>query len=314
MLALVYDRFGPLESMRFADIANPRPGPGEIVVGVRAASINVIDSRVRNGMLGPLVKKTFPKVPGADFAGTVLAVGNGVSEFQAGDPVFGATDPFKGGAFAEQVAVPAGQVARKPEGLSFAQAAALPIAGLAALTSLRDLGQVRRGSEVLIHGATGGVGLCAVQMAKQLGARVTAVSGASGLAMLRSLGADEVVDYRSKGGGTTFDQKFDFILNASGKFPFAVGREFLTPTGRFVEPSPTIPMFLGSKIANLFRRKKHLMLAAFPKRADLDLLAGWAAEGKLQITIAQTFPFAQAKDGFAAMEKGGTAGKIVVVF
>jgi NADPH:quinone reductase-like Zn-dependent oxidoreductase len=318
MQALTYDNFGPLEAMHFALIPAPVPSRGEVAVEVRATSLNVIDSRVRNGQMGPLVKKKFPKIPGADFAGTIAALGEGVTDFSVGDPVFGAADPFKGGAFAPRIVVPASQIARKPESLSFEEAAALPIASLAALSALRDLGLIKPGADVLIHGASGGVGLFAVQLAKHFGARVTAVAGSHALSLLRDFGADTVIDYRSPEatgqlGAMRFGRNFNVIVNASGKLPYRDGRVFLKPSGRFVEPSPTIPLFIGANIANLFRSQKHLMLAAFPKRADLELLAALAVKGVLKVTLARAFPFSQSKDAFSMMERGGTIGKIVVV-
>ncbi len=226
MKAVIYDRFGPADVFRLADVTPPVPAKGRVLVTVRATTVNVIDSRVRDGLMGPLVNKKFPKTPGADVAGVVAAVGPGVTAFEVGDEVFGAADPFKGGAFAESVAIPQGQLAPKPAGLSFEQAACLPVAGIAALTSLRDLGRVKSGDAVLIHGASGSVGLFAVQIAKQFGAKVTAVTGPGGLAAVRGFGADVVIDYRTQA-GATFAGPFDVIVNASGKLPFPLGRQLL---------------------------------------------------------------------------------------
>jgi NADPH:quinone reductase-like Zn-dependent oxidoreductase len=228
-----------------------------------------------------------------------------------GDRVFGATAPFKGGSFAEQAAVPATQLARLPEGMDSELAAALPIAGLAALYALRDLGKLQPGQRVLLHGATGAVGLYAVQIAKMIGATVVAVAGA-GLQAAGSLGADTLIDYRVQH-GTRFDHPFDVILNLSGKLPWVLGRRHLTPAGRFIEPSPTIPLFIGAMAANIFRRRKLLPLATAPKRADLDYLARLVGNGTLKVTIAATLPFESAKDAFGMMEKGGVVGKVVVV-
>ena len=174
----LYDRFGDASVLHATELPEPAPGDGEILVAIEARSINLVDIRVRSGMLGPLVNKRFPKTPGADFAGTITAVGGSVKDLRVGDRVFGAADPFKGGAFAERIAVPAMHVARLPSALSVADAAALPIAGLAALQSLRDLGGVQPGQTVLIHGATGPVGLYAIQLARLMGGQVTAVGGA----------------------------------------------------------------------------------------------------------------------------------------
>jgi NADPH:quinone reductase-like Zn-dependent oxidoreductase len=307
---LSYDKFGDASVLHTADLPEPVASDTDVVVAIEARSINLIDIRVRSGMMGPLVNKRFPKVPGADFAGTITAVGRNVKDLRVGDRVFGAADPFKGGSFAERIAVAATQVAPVPSAISASDASALPIAGLAALQSLRDLGEVKSGQTVLIHGATGPVGLYAVQLAKLMGGRVTAVGGA-GLDTARQSGADVLVDYRSaqtvpKGGG------FDVILNASGKMPYSTGKTFLGPAGRLIEPSPTIPVFIGSKLGNLFRRRKHLVLATQVRRADLAYLAKLVGEDALKPVIAATFAFDESLPAFAMVERGGVVGKVVV--
>lgn len=310
MKALQYDSFGSAEVFHFGEVQTLAPGAGEVVVGVLARSINLIDIRVRNGMMGPLVSKRFPKIPGADFAGTVLEVGRGVTEFKTGDRVFGAANPFIGGSFAEELAVPAKQIAHVPDGLDLADAAALPIAGLAALVSIRDLGKVAGGSRVLIHGATGPVGLAAIQIAKNMGAHVTAVAGA-GLEVAMELGADVGIDYRAAQ-PIPPASRFGVILNASGKMPFAVGKSHLIARGVLIEPSPTIPIFIGSKLANLFRRQKHLVLAVQPRRQDLDQLAKMVGAGQLTPVVAAKYSFDDAVAAFAKVEAGGVVGKVVV--
>jgi NADPH:quinone reductase-like Zn-dependent oxidoreductase len=170
MKALSYDRFGAVDVLHIIDADPPALTPGHVMVAVRAASINVIDSRIRKGMMGPpLVNRRFPKVPGADLAAIVTAVAPDVAGFAVGDAVFGAVNPFPGRTMAETVAVPAKYLAPKPPSFSFEDAAALPIAGIAALMALRDLGRIKAGDEVLIHGASGAVGLYAIQIARSLG-------------------------------------------------------------------------------------------------------------------------------------------------
>lgn len=310
MKALIYDRFGGAETLHLADSPEPPLAAGQIMVAIEARSINLIDIKIRDGKLGPLVNKRFPKIPGADFAGTVVGVASDVRAFKVGDTVLGAADPFKGGSFAERICVPASQVALRPGAMSPVQAAALPIAGLAALLSLRDLGKVRPGQKVLIHGATGPVGLYAVQIARMMKAKVTAVGGA-GLLQARRLGADRTIDYRD-GSSVAAGERFDLIVNASGKFPYEVGRDFLGPSGRLIEPSPTIPIFIGSKIANLFRKRKHLVLATQPKTADLAYLVSCVESGTLEVTVAASYSLSDFRAAFARVESGGVAGKVVV--
>lgn len=311
MKALLYNRFGGLDVLRFAEVPEPKAKPGQALVAMRASSVNVIDNRVRSGRMGVLAGRKFPKIPGADIAGVVRAVGAGVTDIKAGDAVFGATDVFKGGAFAETVAAPAKQLATKPESLPFEHAAALPIAGVAALVSMRDLGKVEAGTKVLVHGGSGAVGLFAIQIAKRLGGHVTAVAGTSGGAAMKAAGADVVIDYRKRD-ATRFATAFDVILNASGALPFAKAKAALSPRGVLVEPSPTIPLVIGSKLANLFRRRKHQALMVAPRRADLELLARWVGDGTLRPLVARAYPLSEADKALAAMEQGGVIGKVVV--
>ncbi len=309
MKAILYNQFGSVDVLRTGDIEAPQPQPRGVVVQVRAASLNVIDSRSRRGEMSPFVNKKFPKIPGVDFSGVISAVGDQVSDLKPGDEVLGATDPFKGRALAEYVAVPRDAIARKPASLPWEEAAALPLAGVAALLSLRNLGRVQSGQRVLVHGSSGGLGSLAVQLARLMGARVTTVSGTSGVGLSRELGAHECVDYQ-RGGAPS--GTFDLALNFSGHFPFQLARPFLAENGRFVEPSPTIPKFISSMIANLFRRQKHLMLTAQVKTPDLETLLAQVTEGHLRVVVGKVFPFRQAQDAFLFFEKGSVLSKVVV--
>lgn len=310
MRAITYEKFGGIDELHLDTRPEPALPPKGLLVSVRASAVNVLDSRTRRGQMGLLVNKKFPKIPGSDLAGVVKAVGASATGFKVGDEVFGATDPMRVGAFAEVAVVDAGAVAKKPPAVSFAAAAALPVTGLAALYSLRELGKVHKGHRVLIHGSSGGAGLMAIQLAKHFGAHVTAVCGTDGVGISRELGADEVLDYRK--GPVTFTGKFDAILDYSSRFDFAAGRPYLVPGGRFIEASPTIPVFIGSMIANLFRSQKHLMLQTTAHKADLEYLGGLVEQGKLKVTIAATFPLAEARQAFALQEAGGVIGKVVV--
>lgn len=313
MQALVYRQFGGPEVLRLEEAALPQPlARGSVLVAPRASTVNVIDYRSRNGELSPMVNKRFPKVPGVDVAGVVQAVGEGVTGFRVGDAVFGATDPFQGGAMAERVVVKAQHLALKPAALGFEQAATLPIAGVAALAALRDLGHVRAGQRVLVHGASGATGLFAVQIAKRLGAHVTTVSGPQGLQLLEQLGADERHDYRAEK-PLRLQGGYDLILGFSNTWPFAEARRLLMPHGRFVEASPTPGRIVGSFLANPWRAQKNLMLMTAAKTADLAQLAQWVVDGELQVHIQGQHRLADARQAFAAMERGGAPGKQVVL-
>ena len=310
MKAITYHQFGSVDVLNYEEVALPALPEDGVLVSQRASSINVVDYRARSGLLAPFVNKKFPKIPGADVAGVVTAVGSKVRGFSVGDAVLGATDPFKGGALAETVAVLAKNLVHLPSKISFTQAAALPIAAVAALESVRDLGGVKAGQNVLIYGASGAVGLYAVQLAKHFGAHVTAVSGAAGVEVLNKLGADVVIDYRK--GSIKFARNFDVVIDYSSQFPFNTARAILTAAGRYVDASPNIPKFILSMIGNLFRRQKNLMLATATKAADLETIIDLVQKNVLTITVAKNFPLDQAKQAFTEMERGGTVGKILV--
>ena len=306
MKALVCEAFSDdLSTLKFQDIALPALGPDDVRVSVRAACVNFPDLLMTDGKYQ--FKPEPPYVVGQEMAGDVIAVGSAVTQFEIGDRVIGGGLT---GAFAEEVSLPEGSLALMPRSVGFPEAAALPIAGLAALLALSGLGRVRSGDEVLIHGSSGAAGLFAIQLAKHFGARVTTVSGTRGAAASRAMGADQVFDYKS--GPVVFAGAFDIIIDFSGTFPFARARRHLKRAGRFIESSPTLPKFLGSMIANLFRAKKHLMLTTKANSVELELLASLVDSGRLKITVARIYPLAEARQAFIEQEKGGTVGKIVV--
>jgi len=308
--ALIYNEFGDAQVLHIEDMPEPKISEDGVLVRLCASTVNVIDYRSRNGSLSPFVDKKFPKIPGVDLAGVVTAVGKKVKRFKIGDAVFGATNPFKGGAFAEVVAIQESGLCAKPDSLNFNEAATLPITGLAALQALRDLAKIKDGDEVLVYGSSGAMGLFTIQIAKHYGAQVTAVCGTQGVPITKSMGADTVLDY--KAGSVIFENNFDAILDLSSHFPFSQARKYLNPNGRFIEPSPTIPKFIGSKLANPFRTQKHLMLQTVSRPDDLAFLASLVINGKLKVTIAKIYSLLEAKEAFIEMEKGGTVGKIVV--
>lgn len=310
MKALVYRQFGSADLLKIENVPEPVPPEDGVVVAMRASSLNVIDIRSLKGLMAPFVNGKFPKIPGTDVAGVVSATGARARRFKAGDRVFGATNAFKGGAFAEFVALPESALTATPSFLTDVEAAALPTTGLAALYALRDLGKAQPGDHVLVYGSSGAAGLYAIQIGKVLGAHVTAVSGTGGVEKSRACGADEVIDYRA--GPVKLLRAFDVIVDFSGRFPFKVARPHLVPAGRFIEASPSIPKFLGSLLANPFRRQKHLMLQTVARAADLDVLAAWMAEGRLKVTIARTYAMSEAGQAFVEHDKGGVVGKIAI--
>src|SRR5499427_6340935 len=193
MKAAFFMQHGGPEVLQYGDVPDPTVGPGELLVDVHVASVNAADWKMRAGSYAPV--SHFPYVPGRDFSGVVAALGQGVSDFTVGDPVFGVCDVSQEGAYAEKVAIKAAIVARKPDALSHADCAALALTGLTALVSIEDTLQLARGETILIQGGAGGVAGFAIQLAKHIGARVVTTASAANHAYVRSLGADEVIDY-----------------------------------------------------------------------------------------------------------------------
>ena len=304
----VYRQFGAPEVLRLENVGEPAAPARGVVVALKAGALNVLDTRSRRGLMFPFVDRKFPKTPGIDVAGIVVSAGPGAT-LKPGERVFGAGSAFKGGAFAERVALPEAALAKIPDGLDFDAAATLPTTGLAALLAVRDLAQVTSGQRVLVHGGSGAAGLAAIQLARRASAQVTSVSGAEGCAAAREAGADVALDYRLR---PKLEGPFDAIFNFSGALPYARATALLTPAGRFVEASPTIPKFLGSLLANPLRARKHLMLQTTATTARLQELAALVAQGAVKTQVAAVYGFEDLPRAYADFERGGAVGKVVV--
>lgn len=215
MKAVIIRRYGAAEVLQYEDVEQPKIEPTQLLVKVRASSVNPIDWKIRQGMLSLITGSKFPKILGFDVAGEVVAIGSGVTRFKPGDAVYGSTS-FPGGGYAEFAAVPENLVVLKPTNLSYEEAAAVPLAALTALQALRDQGNIQTGQTVLINGAAGGVGSFAVQIAKALGTVVTGVSSTKNLDLVKSLLADRVIDYTQQD-FTQDTAQYDIIFDAVGK-------------------------------------------------------------------------------------------------
>jgi NADPH:quinone reductase-like Zn-dependent oxidoreductase len=321
MQAVVYRCYGSADVLRVEEIAKPQPHDNEVLVKVRAASVNPLDWHFMHGTpyivrLDAGVGKPKDIRLGVDFSGTVEAVGKDVTRFKPGDAVFGGRD----GAFAEYVAVRADRsVVPKPDNMSFEQAAAVPIAGLTALQALRDKGHIRAGEKVLINGASGGVGTFAVQIAKSYGAEVTGVCSTKTLAMVRSLGADHVIDYTAED-FTQLPQRYDLILDTVGSHSLLQYRRALTPHGIVViVGGPTTGPFIGPLITPI----KALLLTPFVSQQFEPLLAKFNPEdlrtlgelmqsGKLTPVIDRQYPLAEVRTAMRYVEAGHAHGKVVL--
>jgi len=304
--------YGGPTVMRFGELPEPALGPGQVVVAVRAASVNPVDVKVREGQARLLSGRTFPKVLGTDFSGTIAASGAGASGPAVGAAVIGTTRILFGapGSHAERVAVPARRVFAMPPGMSFEAAAALPVAALTALSGLRGCGDLQ-GKSLLVTGATGGVGHFAVQIARSRGARVTAVCSARNHARALALGADDALDYRHED-FTRGKRRWDAILDAHGHLNYPDAARALAGGGVLATTLPGPRIVLRA----LWRR-----IAGGPRIAFANLrdrpedyaeLTRVLALGQASAVVARVCPLERAAEAFAALEAGGTVGKVVV--
>ena len=321
MTAVTHPTFGPAEVLHLRSVPTPKPRTGEVLVRVRAASLNPWDWHFMHGL--PYISRLTdaglrrPKHPilGSDVAGEVEAVGNAATRFRPGDQVYG----FIGfGAFAEFVAVPENRLAHRPSNLTFEQAATLPLAGMTALQGLRDAGQVQAGQQVLIIGASGGVGTMAVQIAVALGAVVTGVCSTRNVDLVRSLGATRVIDYTRH--PTPSGVEHDVIFQLAGTASPAQLRRLLTRTGRLVLSSGDST---GRLIGPVDRILQALALSPFvsqtlrplvtkPSSADLDELTRLVEGGQLTPVVERTYPLADTAAAIRYLETGRVRGKLAL--
>jgi len=308
MRKVLYNRFGDEQVLEVREQPTPTITQNQLLVQVKAASINPLDWKIYRGEMKLLSGSKFPKGVGIDFAGIVSQVGTGVTRYRSGDAVFGFLEVFKGGALADYVVVTEAAIAPKPATISFDQAAALPVTGLAALQLVDQLAAVKQGHEVLLNGATGGVGLFAIQLAKKRGAHVTAVVGPAGLARATQMGADVVVDYTQQR-ISQLPQRFDTIIDLSDKLTFKMAKELMKPRATFVSMLPSPLGLAGAFFHNLFSSKKRKILILKPTAAGLDTLASL----QLQIPVEKVYDLASVRQAYQETSQGKVKGKAVVV-
>lgn len=328
MKAFAVTQYGP-EGLEAADVPTPSVGPRDVLVDVRAASINPLDTMVRNGEFKQLIKYKPPFVLGHDLAGVITEVGAEVRGLKAGDEVYARPRDLRIGAFAEQIAVDADDVARKPVSLSFAEAAAVPLVALAAWQALVDVAALRPGQKVLVHAGAGGLGSTVIQVAKHLGAHVATTASTKDVGKVRALGADEVIDYTAQDFADV-KSGYDVVLDSLGQASLEKSLPLLRPGGLAISvvgpPGPSFADQLGQPLlkpvmAVLSRkvrrqaRKLGVRYSFFFMRADGTQLASLAAlydSGALRPVLDRTFPFAETLDAMAYVEQGKAKGKVVV--
>jgi alcohol dehydrogenase len=332
MKAYAIDRYSGPDGLGLRDIAEPaQPGLGELLVTVRAASVNPVDFKIRGGGLRVLVRDRFPLVLGSDLSGVVASVGPGVTRFAPGDEVFARLRKDRIGAFAERVLVDVAVAAKKPPNLTHAEAASIPLVGETAFQALVEIGKLEAGQRVLIHAGSGGVGTFAIQLARHLGATVATTTSAKNRALVEGLGATEIVDYRTQRfedvvapcdivfdtqGGETLERSFGVVKE--GGVVITIGGR---PDAKFAKAyglNPIITLSLGvmmRKVTRLARERRARFEYLFmrPDGEQLGSIATLLENGIIRPVLDRTFPFAQTKEAIAYVEAGRAVGKVVVV-
>jgi NADPH:quinone reductase-like Zn-dependent oxidoreductase len=322
MKAVIHSRYGPPEELRIQQVETPVPKGDEVLIKIHATTVTTSDCNMRNLTFVPKVfflpmrmqfGLTKPKINtlGFDLAGDIEAVGKDVTQFNIGDPVFGTTEPIFG-AHAEYICVHENAVITdKPTNMTYAEAATVPVIGNTALHFIRDLGNVKAGQKILINGASGGIGTFAVQLAKYYGAEVTGVCGTSNLELVKSLGADEVIDY-TREDFTKSDKTYDVIFDTVGKSSFSRSKRSLKVNGLYLNTLPKLTILLQVAWTSRIGSKKVKMEGAPARLDNLFFLKDLIEAGKLKPVIDKQYSLAEIADAFRYVEGGHKRGNVVI--
>jgi NADPH:quinone reductase-like Zn-dependent oxidoreductase len=309
MKAVVYDKRNSPNTLILRDIEKPIPGDNEVLIKIYAVSVNAAD--YRSMKMGIIPKG---KIFGADITGRVEAVGNDIGRLAVGDEVFGDISAYGFGGFAEYVVAPEDALAIKPAIVSFEMAAAIPMSAVTALQALRDKGKVREGQKILICGAGGGVGTFAVQLAKYFGAEVTAVCGEKNVALIQSLGADCVIDYKQEDIAKS-SKRFDLILAINGHHSLFTYKRLLAPKGIYVMVGGTLSQVFKSILFGALLsigNKKMCSLAAKQSRRDLEFIIGLVTAGRVKPVIDRQYPLDRTAEAIGYLSSGHVRGKVII--
>src|SRR5215210_5625661 len=315
MKAAVIDGYGGVDGFEIREVEKPSPGPGQLLVRVRAASVNPVDWKLRKGQLRLVKPARFPLILGYDVAGEVEAVGAEVTRFEPGDPVYALVDSAHGGGYAEFVLAGEEAVAPKPERLSFEEAAAVPVAALTALQALRDKAELAQSERLLVNGAAGGVGHFAVQIGKAIGARVIGVASGRNQEFLRELGADRGIDYEEED-FTSDEEDYHVVFDTVGKASFKEWDLILVEGGAYVAAVVDPAIFIRAAIcviSSLYgpaRRARSIIVE--PSGQDLAFLGRLVDAGKLRPHVEEVFRLDRIADAHSYSESGRVRGKLVV--
>lgn len=321
MKAISYNRYGSPDVLKCEEVRKLAVGDNEVLIRVRAAAVNPYDWHFMRGEPYPVriaaggLRKPKDSRLGADVAGEIEAVGRNITQFKPGDGVFGSCK----GAFAEYACASESKLAMKPDNVTFEQAASVPIAAFTALQGLRDKGRLQPGQKVLVNGAAGGVGTFAVQIAKSFGAEVTGVCSTRNVEMVRSIGADQVVDYTQEN-FIKSARRYDVILDCVGNHSFSECRRVLNPRGIYVGAGGTsdnwmigpLTRAIKALVLSWFVSQKQVMVLAKPSKEDLTIMGELMATGKVTPVIDKRYSLSQVPDAIRYLEAGHARGKVVI--
>ena len=310
MKAVVIRRYGSPEVLQYEDVEPPKIKPDQLLIKVHATTVNPIDWKILHGMLRLITLNTFPIILGLDVSGEVVEVGSQVTRFKPGDAIYGNVG-FPGGAYAEFTAVSEKSAALKPTNMTYEEAATVPGAALTALQALRNQGKIQLGQTVLINGASGGVGTFAVQIAKALGAQVTAVCSTKNLELVKSLGSERVIDYTQQD-FTEDKAQYDIILDAVGKQSFSSCKGVLKPNGVYVTTLPTPDNIVQSVLRTLIPGQKAKIVLESSNTQDLTYLKELIESGNIRTVIDRTYPLQDLASAHAYSETERAVGKIAI--
>ena len=322
MKAILHTRYGPPDELQLKEVEKPAPKDNEVLVKIQAATVTSSDCNMRNFTFVPKLfvlptrmqlgyNKPKTNILGLDLAGEIEATGKDVKGFEVGDQIFGISEPALG-AHAEYICMPEdGVLTKKPAGMSWEEAATLPLAGNTALYFIRDLGQVQAGQKVLINGASGAIGSFAVQLAKYYGAEVTGVCSTTNVELVKSLGADKVIDY-TKEDFTESGQSYDVIFDAVSKSSFSRCKGSLKNKGSYLITLPTLTVLLQVGWTSIFGSKKVKMGNAITHVENIVFLKELVEAGKLKAVIDRSYPLERTAEAFSYVEKGHKKGNVVL--
>lgn len=312
MKAILLHKFGGLDAFEISEVPAPVPAIGEVLVKVIAFNVSPLELKIRHGEAKMYIRRKLPMILGSDFAGDVVAVGEDVKDYKIGDAVLGAVDPFKNnGPYAEYVVTPATLLHHKPRELSYENACTLPIAGMSSLQCLRDLGKLQAGQKVLILGASGALGLFGIQLAKYMGATVTAVCSGINATLVREFGADKVIDYLNQPIFETANT-YDLVYDAVNKYSFEEAKKVLKKGGIYVNTVPS-PKLLLRTLLNPFYSQKMKLLLLKQNPADLALLVDLVSKDILKVHVENIYTGLESiYEATKRLETARVRGKLVL--